>query len=118
MFFSLAAILNVALCASAVNGVALPKRQATADPGPNANIPPSTTTDMTGQVAADGTFTVKAAPDTQADQALQKRVAPLVVAAGITAVSGAIVLTKLAIEVGADAIKDLGEWNEVRLHAF
>lgn len=118
MFFSLSTVLKMALCISTVNALALPEPQATTapDPGPNANIPASTTTDLTGVVAADGTFTVKPAPDTQADQGLQKRVAPIVAVAGIAAAQGAIILTKIAIEIGADTIKNLGEWNEVCLN--
>lgn len=113
MIFSIATILKMALCISAVN--ALPQPQATTVPAPNANIPPSTTVDFTGQIGADGNFTVVPAPNTQADQGLQKRVAPIVAVAGIAAAKGAIILTKIAIEVAADTIKNLGEWNQVCL---
>lgn len=109
----MSSVVKMALYASAVNAVAIPDPQATNDPGPNANIPASTTTDLTGQKGTDGTFTVKPAPDTQADQGLQKRVLPIVVAGGIAASAGAVILTKIAIEIGADTIKNLGEWNEV-----
>jgi hypothetical protein len=44
---------------------------------------------------------------------LQKRVAPIVVVAGIAAINGAAILTKIAIEIGADTIKNLGEWTAV-----
>jgi hypothetical protein len=40
-------------------------------------------------------------------------VAPVVVVAGIAAISGAAILTKIAIEIGADTIKNLGEWTAV-----
>lgn len=115
MIFPFAAILKTALCVSAVNAVALPEPQASTVPAPNPKVPASTTTDLTGQVGANGAFTVKPAPNTQADQGLQKRVAPIVAVAGIAAAQGAIILTKIAIEVGADTIKNLGEWNEVYL---
>ncbi|KAJ4393369.1 hypothetical protein N0V93_002577 [Gnomoniopsis smithogilvyi] len=114
MMFPLTTFLKMALCVSAVTAVALPQPQATPTPAPNANIPPSTTIDLTGQVGTDGSFTVKPAPNTQSDQGLQKRVAPIVAVAGIAAAKGAIILTKIAIEVGADTIKNLGEWNEAR----
>ncbi|KAJ4422990.1 hypothetical protein N0V82_002384 [Gnomoniopsis sp. IMI 355080] len=112
MIFSIATILKMALCISAVN--ALPQPQTTDVPAPNANIPPSTTIDLSGQIGADGNFTIVPAPNTQGDQGLQKRVAPIVAVAGIAAAQGAIILTKIAIEIGADTIKNLGEWNEVR----
>lgn len=130
MQFSLSVIVQLALCASAL---AAPAPQASASP--NANIPASTTTDLTGQKVippcqyalfialfaddsvpqgADGKFTVKPAPEDQTSEALQKRVAPVVVVAGIAAVKGAAILTKIAVEIGADTIKDLGKWNAAR----
>ena len=36
------------------------------------------------------------------------------VVAGIVAFKGATILVGIAIEIGADTIKNLGEWNEVR----
>ncbi|KKY30856.1 hypothetical protein UCDDA912_g09202 [Diaporthe ampelina] len=96
MKFTLSAIVQLALCASAL---AAPSPQATAVPPPNANIPPSTTVDLTGQKTAGS---------------LQKRIAPLVVVAGIVAFKGATILVGIAIEIGADTIKNLGEWNEMR----
>lgn len=63
--------------------------------------------------AADGHITEALAPSEQSDAALQKRVAPVVVVIGIAAVKGAAILTKIAIEIGADTIKNLGEWNKV-----
>lgn len=114
MIFSVAKVLKVALYASvAANAIVIPEIRATTDTGPNAKIPASTTTDLTGQVGTDGKFTVKKAPNTQADQGLQKRVAPIVAVGAIAAAQGAIILTKIAIEIGADTIKNLGEWNEV-----
>lgn len=56
---------------------------------------------------------VEPAPEAQTDQSLQKRVAPIVVVAGIAAVKGVAILTKIAIEIGSDTIKNLGEWNSV-----
>lgn len=131
MKFTLSAIVQLALCASAL---AAPAPQAATAP-PNANIPPSTTVDLTGQKVfppcqhtpftfkpadscdlqgADGKFTVAPAPEDQTSEALQKRVAPVVVVAGIAAVKGAAILTKIAIEIGGDTIKDLGKWNAAR----
>lgn len=109
MKFTLSAFVQLALCASAL---AAPAPQATAPP--NANIPASTTVDLTGQKGADGKFTVAPAPEDQTSEALQKRVAPVVVVAGIAAVKGVAILTKIAVEIGSDTIKNLGKWNEAR----
>lgn len=116
MVLSIASLLKIAFCATTIGAMSIPQPRADANGtvgAPNANIPPSQTTDLTGTVV-NGTFTAKPAPDTQSDASLQKRVAPLVVVGGIVATKGAIILTKIAIEVGADTIKNLGEWNAVR----
>lgn len=130
MKFTLSVIVQLALCATAL---AAPAPQATAPP--NANVPPSTTVDLTGQKVmacsqhirfttslannntlqgTDGKFTVAPAPEDQNSEALQKRVAPVVVVAGIAGVKGAAILTKIAVEIGADTIKNLGKWNQAR----
>ncbi|KAJ0118762.1 hypothetical protein N8I77_001450 [Diaporthe amygdali] len=112
MKFTLSFVAQLALCASAL---AAPAPQASSAPTPpNANIPASTTVDLTGQKGTDGKFTVAPAPEDQTSEALQKRVAPVVVVAGIAAVKGAAILTKIAVEIGADTIKDLGKWNQAR----
>ncbi|PSK42062.1 hypothetical protein B9Z65_3976 [Elsinoe australis] len=46
-------------------------------------------------------------------KALQKRGA-IVVVIGIAAVKGVAILTKIAIEIGADTIKNLKDWKRVR----
>ncbi|KAG8161372.1 hypothetical protein KVR01_009636 [Diaporthe batatas] len=109
MKFTLTTLLQLALCATAL---AAPSPQAPAPP--NANIPPSTTTDLTGQKGPDGKFTVKPAPEDQTSEALQKRIAPVVAIAGIAAVKGLAILTKIAVEIGQDTIKNLGKWNDAR----
>lgn len=40
--------------------------------------------------------------------------APVVAVAGIAAVKGVAILTKIAVEIGADTIKNLGKWNQAR----
>jgi len=57
-------------------------------------------------------LTLAPAPDAQDSQALQKRLIPLVVV-GLVGTASASILTKIAIEIGADTIKNLGEWNDV-----
>ncbi|KAL1870235.1 hypothetical protein Daus18300_005300 [Diaporthe australafricana] len=133
MKFTLSVLVQLALCASAL---AAPAPQATDAPAPpNANIPASTTVDLTGQKVfflainahfsdkiadngitqgTDGKFTVAPAPEEQTSEGLQKRVAPIVAVAGIAAFKGAVILTKIAVEIGADTIKNLGKWNEAR----
>ncbi|KAG7119698.1 hypothetical protein HYQ45_014876 [Verticillium longisporum] len=49
-----------------------------------------------------------------ASQHLDKRAGATAVVIGIAAVKGAAILTKIAIEIGADTIKNLGEWTKVR----
>ena len=96
--------------APAANAIAIRNPQDQAPP--NANIPPATLFGLTGQ--KEGTaLTPKPAPEAQDSQVLQKRGA-VVVVLGIAAVKGAAILTKIAIEIGADFIKDLGGWNEGR----
>ena len=62
--------------------------------------------------AADGHITAALAPSEQSDAALQKRVAPVVIVIGIAAVKGTAIVTKIAIEIASDTIKNLGEWNK------
>lgn len=78
----------------------------------NANVPSSTSSSFTGKKAKDGTLTPQKAPGAQKDQALQKKQAIIAV---VTIAAGAALakLTEIAIEVAADTIKNLGEWNEV-----
>lgn len=125
MYFSVATIMKMALFVSAVNAVALPATtsadsQPTATPEvppPNADIPESTVTDLTGVIGADGNFTIMPAPDAQTDAALQKRIAPIVaIGAGIVATTVAEKVVQVAYESAAGFIKNMGNWNQVCLH--
>ncbi|KAK3984237.1 hypothetical protein QBC44DRAFT_202191, partial [Cladorrhinum sp. PSN332] len=78
----------------------------------NANIPPSTSTSLTGQKTS-GTFKVGPAPEEQDSQALQRRGA-IVAVVGIAGTAAIAKLTEIAIEIGTDTIKNLGNWNEAR----
>ncbi|KAH8710039.1 hypothetical protein GQ44DRAFT_690355 [Phaeosphaeriaceae sp. PMI808] len=115
-FFTTSSLLTLLVPASvgmpavevpAINALAVRDPQA-----PNAVIPPATLVSLTGQ-KTDGAIKIGPAPEGQDTQALQKRGA-IVVVLGIAAVKGAAILTKLAIEIGSDTIKNLGEWNESR----
>jgi hypothetical protein len=78
----------------------------------NANVPSSTSSSFTGKKAKDGILTPQKAPGAQGDQALQKKQAIIAV---VTIAAGAALakLTEIAIEIAADTLKNLGEWNEV-----
>jgi hypothetical protein len=78
----------------------------------NAIVPPSTSSSFTGTKAQDGTLTPQEAPGAQQDQPLQKKQAILAVVT-ITAGAALAKLAEIAIEIAADTIKNLGEWNEV-----
>ncbi|ORY16573.1 hypothetical protein BCR34DRAFT_611436 [Clohesyomyces aquaticus] len=80
---------------------------------PNANIPPSTTNVITGKKGPDGKLIPQPAPGGQGDQALQKKqtISPTVNIAGGKGLS---VIIKIAIEIAADTLKNLGEWNKAR----
>ncbi|PVI01008.1 hypothetical protein DM02DRAFT_671581 [Periconia macrospinosa] len=79
----------------------------------NANIPPSTSSSLTGKKATDGKLSAEKAPGSQADQALQKK---QLATAVVTIIGEAAItkLTEMAIEFAADTIKNLGDWNEAR----
>jgi hypothetical protein len=64
---------------------------------------------------SDGALAAEADPGTS--QSLEKRGA-VVVVLGIAAVKGVAILTKIAIEIGADTIKNLGQWNQVSTLTF
>lgn len=78
----------------------------------NAIVPSSTSSSFTGTKARDGTLTPQKAPGAQKDQSLQKKQAIIAV---VTIAAGAALakLTEIAIEIAADTIKNLGEWNKV-----
>lgn len=95
--------------ASNVAAIPAPSPQA-----PNAVIVPSETVSLTGKKV--GTNLVQEpAPSSPDSQALQKRGA-IVVVLGIAGTAALSKLAQIAIEIGADTIKNLGEWNEVSTH--
>ncbi|KAH9203886.1 hypothetical protein DL95DRAFT_320562 [Leptodontidium sp. 2 PMI_412] len=108
MRFSVAALF---FCSALANAAALP---APAPQAPNANIPPSQSSSFSGKKGSDGKLIAEPAPEGQDTQALQRRAGPIVVVAGIAATAGAVILTKIAIEIGAETIANLGKWNEAR----
>jgi hypothetical protein len=97
--------------ASNVAAVPTPSPQA-----PNAVIVPSETVSLTGKKV--GTSLVQEpAPSSPDSQALQKRAA-VVVVLGVVGTAALSKLAQIAAEVGADTIKNLGEWNEVSPHLW
>ncbi|APA14930.1 hypothetical protein SS1G_14379 [Sclerotinia sclerotiorum 1980 UF-70] len=108
MKFSLATII---VCAAIANAAAFPAPEAAVG-DPNAVIAPSVETHFSGQFDATGALVAK--EDNETDQALQKRIAPVVVVAGIAAIKGIAILTKIAVEIGQQTIANLGKWNETR----
>jgi hypothetical protein len=74
-----------------------------------AKIPPSTSSAFTGKKAPNGKLNAQPAPNTQADQALQKRQ----VGAAIVTIKVVAIVAKIAIEIATDTLKKLGEWNGV-----
>ncbi|RDW65980.1 hypothetical protein BP6252_09615 [Coleophoma cylindrospora] len=101
--------ITLLICAALANAAALP--QAT-DGAVNTNIDPSVESHFSGKKGADGVLVAEV--DQGTSQALEKRVGALVVVAGIAAVKGVAILTKIAVEIGADTIKNLGQWNSAR----
>lgn len=106
---------HLALCAFAALGLAADPKQTVDSVGKvNPHPPTATTVDLIGQKHKDGKFEVKPAPEGQNTEGLQKRVAPVVAVIGIASIKGIAIITKIAIEIGGDTIKNLGEWNPVR----
>ncbi|KAH6693595.1 hypothetical protein F5X68DRAFT_187403 [Plectosphaerella plurivora] len=93
--------------ASNVVAVPAPNPQAA-----NTDIVASQSVTLTGK-KVDGTFVKEPAPSTPDSQALQKRGA-IIVVAGIAGTAALAKVAQIAIEIGADTIKNLGEWNEAR----
>jgi hypothetical protein len=94
--------LALSLLASSALCAASPLPQA-------AKIPPSTSSAFTGKKAPNGKLNAQPAPNTQADQALQKRQ----VGAAIVTIKVVAIVAKIAIEIATDTLKKLGEWNGV-----
>ncbi|TGO59606.1 hypothetical protein BOTNAR_0159g00050 [Botryotinia narcissicola] len=111
-------IITLLACVAIVQGAALPQAAATTSAdaplstAPNSVIPDSTETHFSGQFDASESLVAKV--DDEPTQALQKRIAPVVVVAGIAAIKGVAILTKIAIELGSQTISDLGKWNDAR----
>ncbi|KAJ8063453.1 hypothetical protein OCU04_007329 [Sclerotinia nivalis] len=108
MKFSIATIIT---CVAIVNAAAFPAPVAAVG-DPNAVVAPSVETHFSGQFDATGTLIAK--EDNETNPALQKRIAPVVVIAGIAAIKGIAILTKIAVEIGQQTIANLGKWNETR----
>ncbi|APA16003.1 hypothetical protein SS1G_10104 [Sclerotinia sclerotiorum 1980 UF-70] len=123
MKFSIATIIA---CAAIANAAALPAPAPVAAVGdPNAVVAPSIETHFSGQFDANGVLfpkednetdqaLQKREEDNETDQALQKRIAPLVIMGTALAIKGVGILTKIAVEVAGDTLKNLKKWNETR----
>ncbi|TGO15300.1 hypothetical protein BTUL_0042g00710 [Botrytis tulipae] len=111
-------IVTLLACVAIAQGVALPQAAATTSAdaplstAANSVIPDSTESHFSGQFDASGSLVAKV--DDEPTQALQKRIAPVVVILGIAAVQGIAILTKIAIELGSQSLGNLGKWNEAR----
>ncbi|KAF2177340.1 hypothetical protein K469DRAFT_742555 [Zopfia rhizophila CBS 207.26] len=79
----------------------------------NANVPASTLSSFSGKKGSDGKLVVEKAPGAQTDQSLQRKQAVAAVVT-IAATAALAKITEIAIEIAADTLKNLGEWNEVR----
>lgn len=104
-YVSLALLLPVVL--------AVP-RPAPAEGSPNAKIPTAVTVVRTGQIVNGEFKPGKELTSTANVQTrdLEKRGA-IVAVLGIAGTAAITKLTEIAIEIGTDTIKNLGEWNEV-----
>ncbi len=78
----------------------------------NTNVPDSTLSIFSGTKGKDGVLVAGNAPSAQTEQSLQKKQALLPVVA-ITATAAAAKIAEIAIEIGADTLKNLGDWNKV-----
>ncbi|TGO31592.1 hypothetical protein BHYA_0499g00020 [Botrytis hyacinthi] len=105
-------VITLLACAAIVKGAAITSADAPLSTAPNSVIADSTEDHFSGYFDASGSLVAKV--DDEPSQALQKRVAPIVAVAGIAAIAGVGILTKIAIELGAQTLENLGQWNEVR----
>ncbi|PNH31568.1 hypothetical protein BJF96_g5376 [Verticillium dahliae] len=106
--------LIFALLNSMASGAALPEPAPLPAVGDvNSIIPPSKQETLTGLKGTDGKLTIGPEP-VPATTRLAKRAGPIVVVVGIAGTAAAGIIVKMAIEIGAETIKNLGEWNEAR----
>ncbi|KAH7084094.1 hypothetical protein FB567DRAFT_593577 [Paraphoma chrysanthemicola] len=83
----------------------------------NADIPPATLVSLVGQMGTDGIFRQGVVPEdiqTRDLVYLRERAGPIVTVLGIAAIKGLAIITKIAVEIGAQTIKNLGSWNTAR----
>ncbi|KAH7012935.1 hypothetical protein EDB80DRAFT_862910 [Ilyonectria destructans] len=105
MRFIVAAASCAALLSGPASGTPVP---ATGDVNPT--IPASQQDTVTGRIGDDGVLIIEPEPVTTK---LVRRAVPVVVV-GIVGTAAASIIAKIAIEIGADTIKNLGEFNEAR----
>ncbi|KAI9167873.1 hypothetical protein HJFPF1_04013 [Paramyrothecium foliicola] len=92
---------------------ALSMGSALALPAPADNAPvPSVSVSLNGEIV-DGHLVQARSLEASESQAVEKRGATLVVL-GIAGTAAVTKLTEMAIEIGADFIKNLGDWNDAR----
>ncbi|KAM5341817.1 hypothetical protein ACJ41O_014848 [Fusarium nematophilum] len=105
MRFIVAAASCAALLSGPASGTPVP---AVGDVNPT--IPASKQDTVTGRIGADGVLIIEPEP---VSAKLVRRAVPVVVV-GIVGTAAASIIAKIAIEIGADTIKNLGEFNEAR----
>ncbi|RAL61617.1 hypothetical protein DID88_009654 [Monilinia fructigena] len=112
MKFSVATILAFAVMS---NAAALPANVIGGPDGPDQDVT-VTSTNVNAVIPASFSSSGSLTPGEEpvsAPQGQQKRAA-IAIMVGAVALKGAGLLTKFAIEIGADFIKDLGQWNKAR----
>lgn len=87
----------------------------------NAVIPEATSVILFGEKQPDNSITadIEPTPETSVQQAsgengLDKRAGPILTVIGITAVQATAIVIKIAVEIGAETIKTLKDWNPAR----
>ncbi|KAM0281235.1 hypothetical protein ACHAQH_003666 [Verticillium albo-atrum] len=113
MHFLTSASLVLGLLNGIANSAALPEpapQPAVGDVNPT--IPASVQETLTGRKGADGKLIIE--PEPVPATRLAKRAGPIVVVVGIAGTAAAGIIVKMAIEIGAETIKNLGEFNEAR----
>ncbi|RYP08443.1 hypothetical protein DL764_001899 [Monosporascus ibericus] len=104
-------VFNLALFASMAMATPMP---APAVGDPNANIPKSVTVNLTGQKKGDK-FIEGLEPTGNVARDLNERVVGATVTVlAIVATPAIAKIAQIAIQIGADTIKNLGKWNEAR----
>ncbi|GKT66032.1 hypothetical protein ColTof4_03215 [Colletotrichum tofieldiae] len=132
MHFSAGTLLQVALCASTINALTLPRadintiedRAAAGDDmsfeaveslQQRADAPPAgVSVSLTGHKEADGKFVVEPAPEGQDTQALQKRVSPAVAVIAGPAINVFASVVTAAIHAAIGGLASMAFWNPVR----